>query len=173
MGLQAQFHRWAELLPGISAWAPPLQAAIQSTKIWGLTAVSPSTPFYLITSGQALQIPPAIPVRWDPSGSVPQCWESWMSIWAPSSPWRNHRLVGGWGLMQCCAGLWEGCCGQSAAAPLTLLMWYFLISEVRGETLQSHLPPAFWVFTMVSCLWIVTIWLSCEAICLMTQSDQK
>lgn len=63
-GPPAWLRRWTEQLTGISA-PVSIRGELLSAKTWGPGAVSltPLLCFYLISSGQALQVSSVIPVR--------------------------------------------------------------------------------------------------------------
>lgn len=75
------------------------------------------------------------------------------------SQWNNCRS-GGSSLVECCAGPGEEQCGQKEATLLTLLLWFFSFFVIKQGYFSSTLGSG--IFKIVSCLWIVSGWSSCE-----------
>lgn len=118
----------------------------QPTKIWVLVAVSPSPllHLYLISSDQAPQIPPVIPMRWDLDGPPRKrstMLRSWMSIL--DSLFLTGETISSVGSCQCAwlqrEAMWlkwghssdlsnvvfPGLCGAGVCFSLTLGSWDF------------------------------------------------
>lgn len=117
---------------------------LERVTIWRWLAVSlgPLLHLYLILSGGELQISPVIPKKWDPSRfpiEYPTILRKRnIHLGFSFSNWRNYRLRKD-PLVPQCADLEEG-------------QW--------NKNIVSS--PVFGIFTVVSYLWIVANWSSCE-----------
>lgn len=87
-------------------------------------------------------------------GNVLQCWGSRYPLWVLFFP--LVKTVGLGGLLDtapCHPGLGV-CLDQSKGVPLTLLMRLFSVFVVQGSASASS--PRSMIFTVMSCLWIVS-----------------
>lgn len=94
-------------------------------------------------------------------GSVPQPRGDGYSLWALFLHWRNYRLRGTLSVLHY-ASLGEGWCGQSVSSSFHPSNAVLLGLWGSGRVLQSHPPLISGIFTMVSYLWTVVSWSSCE-----------
>lgn len=92
-------------------------------------------------------------------GSVLQCGEAGYLLWVLFSYWKNHRPKRALSVL-CDASMKKGQCGQSKTTPLTLLMKTFSVIVFLGGV--SALPPSSEIFTVVSCLELISSFLSCK-----------
>lgn len=158
-----RFCGWAEPLAWISA-PPIMQIGIWSTKIWMLVAVNP--PHFSVSVWFSVVEPYRFP-KWSPygktwgclPGSVQQCWGSWMPTLG--SLYAARKATGPKWPSWCSAGrgvMWS----QPSCSPSPSHVVLFHLVVQRGT---SSLPPSSGLFTMMSSLWIVASWSSCEGDC--------
>lgn len=165
MGPPTWLWKWAKPLAGMSTWTP-LWGATWSANIWALVGEIP-IPFLhhnLVSCGQALQNPSAIPMRWDLSGP-PGRWLTMLrslrstlgSLFStgettvPEVPSRCVTLLACWGWVM------QSECSHSFYPSNAVLLG--LRGAWGGGASASPLCSG--IFTMVSCLWVLASW-SCE-----------
>lgn len=155
-GLLNELCQWAQLWLG-----SPLRCVVCQDLRADCCKPVPLLRFNLIPNCWAPQFP-----QWSPWGKI------WMSFPEASHnpreeerpPWscfyhrRYCRFQGpSWlGI----AGLGKGQWGQSKTTSLTFLIWFFFVSVIQWSTSVSPLGSG--IFTVFSCLWIVSSWFSCE-----------
>ena len=157
---KAESPGWFDVSPKISAWDMMHEWA---AKAWMLVVMSPAPLLHPnpISSGQDPQIPLTVCERWDPRGPPrkhPTVLEKPEVYFVLSfSHWIKH---GPQSPSWCCAVLvWgKGDAGR-VAVPLTPVKQCFSVHVVWR---RFCLTPWSWIFTVLSCLWVVSCSSSCE-----------
>ena len=114
---------------------------------------------YLILSGQASKISPVIPVEWDLSEPYRKCPIMLKKLDVHFGLSFPTREILGWGWRSILSvEAWVRGYVVKETNPLTLLMWSFSWGPWDASASFSGSG----IFTMVSCLLIVTSWYSCK-----------